>query len=199
MSSDKPRPEGPLLVDQLRFMAQHHADEPGYIDLDAQPDAHVQAMGRPVESGGALARRQTACRRATRVAIALPNEYCLRWIVAYAGVHKAGAGDGAGEHRLSTPEMVAILGHAEISVLFTCAGLLEHARAVRAAVPSLRAIVCADGHADGVLGWDDEIAGGRRERDEVPVDEDDMADIMYTSGTTGPAERCARPAPATSR
>ena len=34
--------------------------------------------------------------------------------------------------RLSTPEMITILGHAEISVMFTCAGLLEHARAVRA-------------------------------------------------------------------
>ena len=30
-----------------------------------------------------------------------------------------------------SPEMIAILGHAEISVMFTCAGLLEHARAVR--------------------------------------------------------------------
>ena len=30
-----PSPDGPMLVDQLRFMAQEHADEIAYQDLDA--------------------------------------------------------------------------------------------------------------------------------------------------------------------
>jgi acyl-CoA synthetase (AMP-forming)/AMP-acid ligase II len=183
-SSSKPKPDGPLLVDQLRFMAQHHADEAGYIDLDAQAtltfeqwdDQSNQAARWLVDHG---------VQKGDRVAIALPNEYCLRWIVAYAAVHKAGAVMVPANTRLSTPEMVAILGHAEISAMFTCAGLLEHARAVQAEVPSLRAIVCADGADDGALGWDDEIAGLDARAIQVPVDEDDMADIMYTSGTTG--------------
>src|SRR5258708_16113455 len=87
--------------------------------------------------------------------------------------------------RLSAPELVTILGHAEISALFTCASLLEPARAVRASVPSLRSIVCADGPDGDALGWDDEIAAVDRSEFQVPVEADDMADIMYTSGTTG--------------
>ena len=35
------------------------------------------------------------------------------------------------------------------------------------------------------LGWDDEIAALDASEIQVPVDADDMADIMYTSGTTG--------------
>ena len=89
-------------------------------------------MGRAVEPGRALARRQRGVAKGDRVAIYLPNEYCLRWIVAYAGVHKAGAVMVPANTRLSVAEVVAILGHAEISAMFTCAALLDHARAVRA-------------------------------------------------------------------
>jgi acyl-CoA synthetase (AMP-forming)/AMP-acid ligase II len=185
MSIDKP--EGPLLVDQLRFMAKQFPDELGYVDLDA----HTSLTFEEWEEKSNQAARWLAAsgvRKGDRVAIALPNEYCLRWIVAYAAVHKAGAVMVPANTRLSTPEMIAILGHAEISAMFTCAGLLEQAQAVRAAVPSLRSIVCADGpdaSAD-ILGWDETIPTDSDASEfQVPVDIDDMADIMYTSGTTG--------------
>jgi len=183
VSDDKPN--GPLLVDQLRFMAQRFPDEPGYVDLDAKTTLTFREWD---EQSNRAARWLVAngVAKGDRVAIALPNEYCLRWIVAYAAVHKAGAVMVPANTRLSIPEMIAILGHAEISVIFTCNDLLEHARSVQAVVPSLRAIVCADGPADGVLGWDDEIPPSSDGSEfQVPVDADDMADIMYTSGTTG--------------
>ena len=55
---------------------------------------------------------------------------------------------------------------------------------MRASVPSLRS-TCADCPDGDALGWDDEIAGLDPSEIQVPVDADDMADIMYTSGTTG--------------
>src|SRR5439155_11113851 len=150
-------PDEPLLVDQLRFMARRFPDAPGYTDLDARASLTFREWD---EQSNQAARWLVAngVTKGDRVSIALPNEYCLRWIVAYAAVHKAGAVMVPANTRLSTPEMVAILGHAEISVMFTCAGLLEQAEAVRASVPSLRAIVCADGPDGDVLGWDAEIA-----------------------------------------
>jgi len=120
-----------------------------------------------------------------RVAIYLPNEYCLRWIVAYAAVHKAGAVMVPANTRLSVPELVAILGHAEVAAMFTCHDLLAAARAVAGHVPSLRAILDADGPAEGASGWDDEVDALDGSALQVPLDADDMADIMYTSGTTG--------------
>jgi len=182
------KPDGPLLVDQLRFMAREFPDQSGYVDLDSNTTLTFREWD---EQSNQAARWLAAIgvTKGDRVAIALPNEYCLRWIVAYAAVHKAGAVMVPANTRLSAPELVTILRHAEISAIFTCAGLLDHARTVQAAVPSLRAIVSADGPEndgpnDGVLGWDDEIAGLDTTEFQVPIDSDDMADMMYTSGTT---------------
>lgn len=177
-------PAGPLLVDQLRFMARGRPDTVAYRDLDAgtaitfrEWDEQSNRAARWLIASGVA--------KGDRVAIYLPNEHCLRWIVAYAAVHKAGAVMVPANTRLSVPELVAILGHAEVGAMFTCAGLMDSARSVAAAVPSLRTILCADGPTEGAAGWDDEIATHDPAEIQVPLDADDMADIMYTSGTTG--------------
>src|SRR5262245_53308513 len=179
-----PAPDGPLLVDQLRFMAGKYPDDVAYRDLGS--GEHVTFAQWDAQSNQAarwLAHHGVA--KGDRVAIYLPNDYCLRWIVAYAAVHKAGAVMVPANTRLSAPELVAILGHAEISAMFTCANLLGTARAVREEVPSLQAILSADGAADAAEGWDDATATLDASAIQVPLDADDMADIMYTSGTTG--------------
>jgi acyl-CoA synthetase (AMP-forming)/AMP-acid ligase II len=178
------QPAGPLLVDQLRFMARRWPDETAYVDLDAGTDLTFRQWD---QQSNQAARVLIACgvRKGDRVAIYLPNEYCLRWIVAYAAVHKAGAVMVPANTRLSVPELVAILGHAEITALFTCAALLENTRAVERAVPSLDTVLSADRPDEDVRGWDDEVAGVDAGDVQVPLEADDMADIMYTSGTTG--------------
>jgi len=178
------QPAGPLLVDQLRFMADRWPGEVAYRDLGAA----TQITFREWDERSNQAARWLIARgiaKGDRVAIYLPNEYCLRWIVAYAAVHKAGAVMVPANTRLSVPELVAILGHAEVRAMFSCETLMEHAGAVAADVPSLQAIVCADGPADGGVGWDAEIGGYDPSDVQVPLAGDDMADIMYTSGTTG--------------
>ncbi|MGH8979090.1 MAG: class I adenylate-forming enzyme family protein [Acidimicrobiia bacterium] len=181
---DAPAPDGPLLVDQLRFMAQQWPDEVAYRDLGS--DGHVTFAEWEEQSNRAarwlMARGVT---KGDRVGIYLPNEYCLRWIVAYAAVHKAGAVMVPANTRLSVPELVTILGHAEISAMFTCSGLLDSARAVTREVPSLRSLLCADGAEAEADGWDDATATLDPSAVQVALDADDMADIMYTSGTTG--------------
>ena len=178
-------PAGPLLVDQLRFMATARPDEVAYQDLGAGDDDHVRAVGRAFEPGRALADASAASPRATA------SRSTCRTSTACAGssrtrrVHKAGAVMVPANTRLSVPELVAILGHAEVRAMFTCGDLLDSAHAVAAQVPSLRSILSADGPADGAFGWDDEVANLDASAVQVPLDADDMADIMYTSGTTG--------------
>ena len=46
-------------------------------------------------------------------------------------MHKAGAVAVPTNTRLSVPELVTILGHAEVAAMLTCDALLEHALAVR--------------------------------------------------------------------
>ena len=153
-------------------------------------------VGRAVQPGRALARRARRRRRATASRSTCPNEYCLRWIVAYAAVHKAGAVMVPANTRLSVagagrdPRPRRGLGdvHVRRAARLGARG--------RGQVPSLRSILDADGprRRRARLGRRGR-ARSTRGAIQVPLDADDMADIMYTSGTTGTAEGRARAAP----
>jgi acyl-CoA synthetase (AMP-forming)/AMP-acid ligase II len=173
---------GELLVDQLRFMARRHGDEVAYRDLGSggaitfhEWDTRSNRLAR------GLARR--GVERGDRVSIYLANDECLRWIVAYAAVHKAGAVAVPTNTRLSTRELSAILGHAAVRAMVTCAALVATARDVRHCLPSLELVVI-DGAAVDEVEWADALDADGSEF-QVPVGPDDLADIMYTSGTTG--------------
>jgi acyl-CoA synthetase (AMP-forming)/AMP-acid ligase II len=176
---------GDLLVDQLRFMARRDGEEIAYRDLG---------------SGGALTFRQWESRsnalarglaglgvqRGDRVSIYLPNDECLRWIVAYAAVHKAGAVAVPTNTRLSVRELVAILGHAAVQGVLTCEELLPAVRDVQRQLSSLDFIVSTGAVAEeaGEVPWESAFDADDSAF-QVGVGADDLADIMYTSGTTG--------------
>src|SRR3989440_3989020 len=173
---------GELLVDQLRFMARRDGGEVAYRDLGSgealsfhEWDARSNALARGLVSRGV--------QKGDRVSIYLPNDECLRWIVAYAAAHKAGAVAVPTNTRLSVRELIAILGHGEVRALLTCSALLPAARDVRGALPSLDLLV-SDGAGSGEVAWDDAFDADDGDI-QVDVDLDDLADIMYTSGTTG--------------
>lgn len=174
---------GELQVDQLRFMARERPDAPAYRNLDAgtaitfsEWDTQSNALARGLVAIGVS--------KGDRVSIYLSSDAVLRWIVAYAAVHKAGAVVVPTNTRLSAPELAAILGHAEASVMLTEGALLGAALAARAQVPSLRVVVSAGGVDAGVVAWDTVQADDASDF-QVEVDESDLADVMYTSGTTG--------------
>ena len=111
---------GNLQVDQLRFMARQHGRSIAYRDLDAgtaitftEWDQRSNQLARALVEAGIAP--------GERVSIYLPSEESLRWIVAYAAVHKAGAVVVPTNTRLSIPEVTTILGHAEASTIITCA------------------------------------------------------------------------------
>ena len=173
---------GELLVDQLRFMARRDGDEVAYRDLGSggaltfgEWDARSNALARGLAARGV--------HPGDRVSIYLPGEECLRWIVAYAAVHKAGAVAVPTNTRLSTRELAVILGHAEVTALVTCDALQSAARDVRHAVPSLQLLV-NDTAGDAEVAWDDAFDGDDSDF-QARVEFDDLADVMYTSGTTG--------------
>jgi acyl-CoA synthetase (AMP-forming)/AMP-acid ligase II len=173
---------GELLVDQLRFMARRDGGEVAYRDLGSGESLTFDEWD---DRSNALARGLVArgIERGDRVSIYLPSEECLRWIVAYAAVHKAGAVAVPTNTRLSTRELTAILGHAEVRALLTCPPLLDTAREVRRALSSL-GLVVGDGANEEEVAWAEAFDTDDGDF-QVPVDLDNLADIMYTSGTTG--------------
>jgi acyl-CoA synthetase (AMP-forming)/AMP-acid ligase II len=178
-----------LLTDQLRLMARRHPEAVGYRNLDAGTSL---SFARWDEESNRLARGLAGAgvAKGERVSVYLPNEEVLNWVVAYAAIHKAGAVAVPTNTRLSTPETSTILGHAEASAAITCASHLATLTAARGHVPTLALVVSTDGTAGaepvgpGVVPWA-AVAADDRSEFQVELAPDDLADIMYTSGTTG--------------
>src|SRR2546430_2683834 len=163
-------------------MARRDGGEVAYRDIGSgealtfhEWDARSNALARGLVARGV--------RKGDRVSIYLPNDECLRWIVAYAAAHKAGAVAVPTNTRLSVRELIAILGHGEVRALLTCSALLPAAREVRGALPSLELLV-SDGAGAGEVAWNEAFDADDSDI-QVDVSRDDLADIMYTSGTTG--------------
>jgi acyl-CoA synthetase (AMP-forming)/AMP-acid ligase II len=180
---------GELQEDQLRFMARTHPEEVGYRNLDAGSAITFAEWER---ESNRLARGLTSIgvRRGDRVSIYLPAGEVLRWITAYAAVHKAGGVVVPTNTRLTVPELVSVLGHAEVGVMVTCRELLATATEVAGGVPSLQTVVTEgsgvesgtdDLHVRGI----DDVLDDDDSAYQVPVSLEDLADVMYTSGTTG--------------
>jgi acyl-CoA synthetase (AMP-forming)/AMP-acid ligase II len=168
-------PDGPMLVDQLRFMARQWPDEPAYRDLDADTTITFNEWD---EQSNQVARWliDKGVEKQDRVAVYMDSDHCMQWIVAYAGVHKAGAVMVPVNTRLSLDEVLTILRHAEPKAIVTNERLEPNTSEVM-----------KDLGIDASLstgGWN-ELDAFERSHVQVPLDADDMADIMYTSGTTG--------------
>jgi acyl-CoA synthetase (AMP-forming)/AMP-acid ligase II len=193
---------GSLLTDQLALMAAHLGDRTAFVDLGSGAAVTFGAWDR---TANRLARGLLAAGVAPgdRVALDLPGTRVLDWVVAYAAIHKAGAVAVPLNTRLVAPEVRHLLAHAGVSAVLVADGTRDTVTEALATddggdALAVRMVVDLDADAapfplpvpapgpDGpiTLAWSalldpDDTAV------EVPVGDDDMADIVYTSGTTG--------------
>jgi long-chain acyl-CoA synthetase len=179
-----------LLPDQLRLMASTYPGEIGYRNLDSGASI---TFGEWDRQSNRLARGLAAkgVAKGDRVAIYFEAEQILDWIVTYSAVHKLGAVAVPTNNRLSVPEAQAIFEHAEVAAIVTSGVYAAAVIPLLDSLPSLSVVVVAgpvpiDGCPDleSVKSPDDGFI-------QTPTDEDDLADIMYTSGTTGTAKGVA--------
>ncbi|MDQ2725911.1 MAG: acyl--CoA ligase, partial [Actinomycetota bacterium] len=93
-------------------------------------------------------------------------------------------------------EASGILAHAGVRALIADTGLLDvweragttgGAGSLRSPIPLIVGVGDASAHhrAQGRMAWDELLGSGNGVPVQVPVGEDDLADIVYTSGTTG--------------
>lgn len=177
-----------LLPDQLRLMAEHHPDEIAFTDVSS--GAHL-TFAEWEERSNRLARWLVAAGVGTgdRVAVLVPPQEPDRFLVAYAAVHKAGAAAVPTSTRLVPRELAFVLGHAGAVVALTGTSTLPGLLEAAADLPDLRRIVTTAPTevwpTDApITAWDD-AADDDGSTFQVPVSGADIADIMYTSGTTG--------------
>jgi acyl-CoA synthetase (AMP-forming)/AMP-acid ligase II len=179
-----------LLPDQLRLMASAYPHEVGYRNLGdgssitfAQWDRESNRLAHGLAAHGV--------EKGDRVAIYLEAEQILDWIVTYSAVHKLGAVAVPTNNRLSVPEVRAILEHAEVTAIVTSGAYGEAITPLLGSLPTLSFVAVAGSvpivdclDLERVKSSDDGMI-------QTLTDEDDLADIMYTSGTTGLPEGVA--------
>ena len=174
-----------LLTDQLRLMGEHFPDEAAYVEVTSGRqitfrdwDLQSDRLGRALADAGVA--------KGDRVAIYLPAEEALEWIVAYAAAHKAGAVAVPTNTRLAARELEYVLRHSGAVAAFAGSGTTAILEQVRAALPALRwAATTVAPAPERFLSWGAIGAVATADPVQVHLTGDDMADIMYTSGTTG--------------
>lgn len=129
--------------------------------------------------------------------VGLLGENRIEWMIADLGILTAGGVTVSPHAALSARQIHFQMQDAGVRWLFvSTAGQCEKARQIRSELPDLQGVVAFDSAAagDGVESWDDFLRRGRESltrneaelaRREAAVGPDDLATIMYTSGTTG--------------
>jgi acyl-CoA synthetase (AMP-forming)/AMP-acid ligase II len=128
-----------------------------------------------------------------RVGIHLHPELALRWLVSYSAIHRAGGVAVPMSPRLAPAEVTHVLSHSGARVVVADGELV--ANDLQAGSEGLVALI--DAGAEGsvarpegststvpLLGWNELVAGDRSSF-QAPRADEDLADILYTSGTTG--------------
>ena len=173
-----------LLIDQLSLMAEHFPDECAYLDVSAARGITFAEWDRDSDRL-AQGLMDAGVPKGDRVAIYISSEEVLEWIVAYAAVHKAGAVAVPTNTRVAPRELRYLLDHSGAVAAF--AGKAEAPKLAEELpyLPNLRWITTtADPPTPGFNAWlSTGISDGPHIR--ATVEANDVADIMYTSGTTG--------------
>jgi acyl-CoA synthetase (AMP-forming)/AMP-acid ligase II len=164
----------PLIPDQLRWAAETVPDEVGFTVAGVGE----LTLGRWHADSSRFARGLIALgvEPGDRVALALLPGDALTFVVAYAAIHKAGGVAVPVNTRMSPAEVRGVLTHCEPKVIVVSEAVRN---LVDGAVDNARVLI-TEGDGDiwtSVFDSDDS---------DIQVDrhEDDLADILYTSGTT---------------
>lgn len=180
-----------LPSEQIHAMALAFGDEPGYKLLDGPAltfgewDEHATRLARGLVAAGV--------EPGSRVGIHLEPANALRWVAAYAAIHRAGGVAIPFNAQLTKPEIERMVDHSGAAAVFAEESLLPRYEGGRPEL--LVAVPAADADATGVIGssqnakqrvvrWS-ELMESDPEYFQVPRDPSDLAEILYTSGTTG--------------
>ena len=175
--------------EHLSRMAAEFGDRTAFSVVDVGSMTFAEWDG----AANALARRllDSGLEPGARVGIHLRPELALRWLISYSAAHRAGGVAVPMNPRLAAAEVAHVLAHSGATAVVADGDLvtsdLESGAGRLAVLIDAGAEATAlppDGTTTQVLGWDDATAGDRSPF-QARRDKDDLADILYTSGTTG--------------
>jgi len=183
-----------LLPESLRLMAESFGAETAYSIVDGGSITFAQWDGRANQVARTLV--EAGISPDDRVGLQVSPENAVRWMVAYAAIHRAGGVAVPLNPRLARAEVGYMLAHAGARGVVADGDLVAQSLSLAsdpAGASSVAVVLDAtdpvpvEGGQDSparLLTWEEALAADD-DPFQVPRAEDDLADILYTSGTTG--------------
>jgi len=123
------------------------------------------------------------CKKGQRIAILSENN--LRYLEVYFAAAKLGLVVVPLNFRLSRDELIQIVGDSEPDVFVAGEGYEDIAASMGQLFPDIRIWISLDSPADGFLSHEQLLQAARDSDPRISVEENDLAVLMYTGGTTG--------------
>jgi acyl-CoA synthetase (AMP-forming)/AMP-acid ligase II len=171
----------------LKLSAQRFPDRACFVFGDGSEQTFAETNTRVNRLADALSRSGVG--KGDRVAIvAIDSGGYVEVLLA---CMKLGATYVPLNNRLQDEELLTLLRRAEPKALFVSSRYLATARALAPRVPGLGLLCSFDGDlsdggpSDGVVAFEDLLATGEDVEPDVPVADDDVLGLAFTSGTTG--------------
>ena len=117
--------------------------------------------------------------------LAVLSENTHKYFEIYFAASKLGLTVTPLNFRLADPEIEHIVEDSESTVFLAGDGYEDRAKALRGSLPGIRIWIAMDNPAQGFESYEDLIAKASAEEPGLGPDENDMAILMYTGGTTG--------------
>jgi acyl-CoA synthetase (AMP-forming)/AMP-acid ligase II len=172
------------VVDLVRRACEHHGTAPALVFEDGLVVSYRDLLDRAERFAGALRGRVA---RGDRVAVMLPNraEFMIAWLAGIAARATVVAmNPGSKSH-----DAIHVLRDSESKLIVTDAEHRELLESVRAQCPDLREILWVRApEPDGLLSYSAGLPPLKFS--ESGAERDDITNIFYTSGTTGPPKGC---------
>ena len=118
-----------------------------------------------------------------RLAVLAENAH--KYFEIYFAAGKTGMSVTPLNFRLSDNELIHIINDSEATILFVGQGYEERINNLKNKLPSIRTFIALDQNSVGDLYYEDLLQNSSNSDPQIDVEEDDLAILMYTGGTTG--------------
>lgn len=174
------RPEFQM-ADYLYAAAETAPDRPCFIFSDGSERSFAETEERVNRLGSAML--ASGVRRGDKVAILAINsaEYCEVMFACIA----IGACFTPQNYRLRLDELRVLIGSAKPTAMFASSDYLEQSATLAEEVASLTLLISFDGGDERHRDYEEFVASGQNGRPAYRTTDDDLACLVYTSGSTG--------------
>lgn len=153
--------------------------------IAVQEDDHGLTFLQLEKRGNRLANVLLGLRRDPNDKVATLNHNCLQYVEWYFGAAKAGMPMVPLNFRYSKDELTYVVNDSEATILIFGSQYLPMVEEARQDLERIKHFICLGDHPPGMHNYEDLLGLASSDEPKVSLDENDLAILGYTGGTTG--------------